>query len=140
MIQFFEKKILRKQIEKLNEFNSGVASVFDILMRIVDKKDFKKSVDSINSLFGENSDFKMYSNIANKLISNHLPVKHFLKIGLLLLLCFGSFMMNFHYQRSALYYDNDKVASDYDQKQNPHDSLNENEKFLKDEKFNDQKK
>ncbi len=82
----------------------------------------------------------MYSNTANKLISNHLPVKHFLKIGFLLLLCFGSFMMNFHYQRSALNYDNDKVASDYDQEQNPHDSLNENEKFVKDEKFNDQKK
>lgn len=130
---------MKKQIEKLNNFQPDIASIFDILLKIVQRKDFQKASNSISSLFGENSDIEINSNLESKFVKNHLPIKHLLKIGLILLLCFASFMMNFHHQRSALKYDNDKAALNYDQNKNTENALKENEKFVKEEKFDDTK-
>ena len=71
---------------------------------------FEELVNSINGLFEDKSAFKLNSQFGSDFIQNHLPVKHFLKIGLLLMLCFGSFMLNFHHQKTALFYDTNEVA------------------------------
>ena len=64
-----------------------------------------------------------------------LPINLFLKIGLLIMLCFASFMMNFHYHRKSLKYSTSKVACDYDKKQDIEKSLDQNKKFVKMEKL-----
>lgn len=136
-IDSFLLKILKKQIKSLNVYLPEKASLFEMLMMIVIENGFIQSVNSINKIFNEKSSFKMNSTFGSGFIAEHLPVKHFLKIGLLLMLCFASFMFNFHHQRVALAYDTGAVALEYDLNQDVEKELQSNSKFVKQEKFDE---
>lgn len=135
-IDSFLIKILKKQIKSLNVYQPEKASLFEMLMMIVIENGFIQSVNSINKIFNEKSSFKMNSTFGSGFIAEH-PVKHFLKIGLLLMLCFASFMFSFHHQRVALAYDTGAVALEYDLNQDVEKELQSNSKFVNQEKFDE---
>ena len=136
-IDMFLVKILKKQIQKLGAYQPEMAVLFELLLTIAIENNFEESVDSINGLFDDKSAFKFNSQFGSDFIQSHLPVKHFLKIGLLLMLCFGSFMLNFHHQKTALLYDTDAVALKFDQDQNIESALTTNSRFVSQETFDD---
>lgn len=81
-----------------------MAILFDILLKIAGSNDFSQSGDKINNLFADKANLTMKSEFMTSFIHEELPVNLWLKIGLLLMSCFASFMMNFHYHRKSLKY------------------------------------
>ena len=69
-----------------------------------------------------------------------MPIGNFLKIGFILMLCFSSFLMNFHFHRKSLKYSISKTASKYDKSQNPELSLQQNKKIVKNNELEKLKK
>lgn len=128
--------ILKNQIEKLKNFLPDMANLFNILLKIAGAKDFENAADKANDLLNNSSFFKKSSNFGLNMISDHLPVKHFLKLGFILLLCFASFMMNFYFRSKALKYHTSEVAKKYNEKQNTNEAAKENEKYVKNETKN----
>lgn len=51
------------------------------------------------------------------------------------MLCFASFMMNFHFHKHSVKYDNLKVSSEYDENQDVDSALNENINVIKKDKI-----
>ena len=77
----------------------------------------------------------MKSSFANSFIENNFPVANLLKIGLLLMLCFSSFMLKFHYHKKSMKYSTSKAAIEYDETQNANESLEKNKQYINDEKL-----
>lgn len=72
---------------------------------------------------------KLKQNIKMNLdLVGNLPIGNLLKIGFVLMLCFSSFMINFHFHRKSLKYSVTKVSSKYDKDQNPEVALKDNKK------------
>lgn len=105
-------KILDKQIKKLHNFNPEMSEIFKVLMKIINPKDFSFSGDKIHEIFENKAKIKINSNFGNMFIKDNIPFAHFVKIGFLLMLCFASFMLNFHFHRHALKYNEAKEAKE----------------------------
>ena len=114
----FLKKILSKNIEKIEKYNPKIANVFNMLSTLVAARDILLA-DKIGEFFEKKkTHISLTLNIGNVFQPN-LPVNQFIKIGFLILLCFASFMMGFNLHHSSLKYNTSKVALSYDKKQNP---------------------
>ena len=131
----FLVKVIRKQIEVLRGFLRDVAVLFDNILIILTEKDFSR--DAVFGFLSNKPLFKMKGNFSKLLNSKVQPIKYLLKIGFLLLMAFGTFMMNFHFRHHQIQYKTSNVAASYDKKQNTEESVKENEKFVEEEKFDD---
>ena len=118
--------IIVNQISIIQEFNKDLAFIFNLLLKIAAGNDFNKSTEMINKIF-ENCH---WIKVNLKLNQQIIPTKYMFRIGLLIMLAFGSFMMNFQYRRRALKYKTENVAADYDKKQNTDEAVVKNEKFV----------
>ena len=127
---------LEKQIEKLKHYKPKVASIFKLLMNISNQKNFAASGDMINNLFQGKTKLKIDNCFFDSFINNNIPTGAFLKIGFILMLCFSSFMMNFHLHRKSVNYDSKRVAAEYDKNQNPEESLTKNINVVEENKIN----
>ena len=117
---------INNQILILKSYNPDLAYIFDLLMLIADVDDFSKCDEKINQLFEGFTFVKMNSSFKQK----SKPIKGIFKIGFLLMIAFGSFMMNFQYRHKALKYKTQKVAEDYDKNQKTDEAVTANEKFV----------
>ena len=125
----FITKIIIDQIGILRTYNNDLALVFGLLLTIATSGDFSKCDQVINKLFDGVSFIKMNSNIKQ----SNSPKTIMFKVGFLLILAFGSFMMNFQYGRNKLKYNTEKVAEDYNKNQKTNEAFAENEKYVNDE-------
>lgn len=121
----FLMKILQNQVDKMKT-DKKVASIFQILMKLVSPKDFNLSGEAIQNLFSSKVKLNVKSNFGKRFLKENLPWPHFVKIGFLLMLCFASFMMNFHLHRQSLKYNESKVAEEYDKKQDTDLAVDQN--------------
>ena len=74
-------------------------------------KDFPSSGDVNTKLFEGKAKLRISEDIQNLLHDQSLSINYFSLIGLLLMRCFVSFMMNFHNYQESLYY-NIKIAAE----------------------------
>lgn len=107
-----------------------MSGIFQILMKICAPKDFSKSGDMIQELFEEKVKLNVKSNFAKRFIKENLPWSHLVKIGFILMLCFASFMLNFHMHRQSLKFNESKVAEEYDKKQDTAKALETNKNVI----------
>ena len=129
----FLSNVVLKQIEFIKTRNKDLAFVFNLLLKIAINKDFSKSGDALNDLFEKNSFIKINANFCDQ---SNFQMNHFLKIGFLLMLAFGSFMVNFHYRSKALKYKTQNVAENYDKSVDPDktdQAIYENGQFVNEE-------
>lgn len=103
-----------------------ISAVFQMLMKIISPKDFSVSGEEIQKLFQKKVKLNVKSNFGKRFLKEDLPWPHFIKIGFLLMLCFASFMMNFHLHRQSLKYNESKVAEEYDKKQDADLAVDQN--------------
>ena len=102
----------------MKEKNLKIADIFVTILKITISKDFSKSSDIINSMFESKMKVNLKFDYVESIIDDINPIQHFLKIGLLLMLCFASFMINFHFNNQAITYDTLKVSEKFDEEQN----------------------
>ncbi|KAK8892270.1 hypothetical protein M9Y10_029495 [Tritrichomonas musculus] len=123
---------VKEQIANLKSNKSDLVHIFSVLLDIAAPKDFAECGDKITDFFKTKIDDNMKcnigftSNLADKIVDG-LPTASFLKIGFLLLLCFSSFMINFHMHKQALKYNTEKAAAKYDGNQDAEEALDQNE-------------
>ena len=126
-------EILQKQLKTLNP---EMKEIFQIMMNLVSVKDFENVGDKIHETFTEKiCNIKMKSEFIRSFLPCGLPISHLLKIGLLLLLCFASFMMNFNNRKDQLEYKETEVASKYNKNQDTEQCFEENKNVIDSEDF-----
>ncbi|KAK8887859.1 hypothetical protein M9Y10_038918 [Tritrichomonas musculus] len=115
----FLKNLLDKQIDKLKKFNENAAAIIDIISSIF-CFDNKTVDDKIGDILGDLGNIRINLGIFEKKMIDAIPL---FKIGLLLLFCLGTFMMNFYNHRKEIKYIQ-KVAKDLDSKYNDESVVN----------------
>ena len=110
-------KMLNKKKKKKNRCNREIrvkiAEIFYIMLTIAVQKDFSNIGDQINVIFEGKTNIKL-----NQDLVGNLSIGNLLKIRFVLMFCFSSFMMNFHFHIKSLKYSITKVAAKYDKDQN----------------------
>ena len=127
----FLMKILSEQVLKMSKYDSKIAGLFQILMQIASQKSFSNVGDKFGELFKDKVSLKVGNNFGQMFIDNNLPFANFVKIGLNLMLCFASFMINFHLHHRSIQYNESKVAEEYDKKQNTTEIMEKNKDIVK---------
>ena len=116
-------------------YKPELAKIFTLLLKISVPKDFNMTNDVINKILNNGVNLSFKVDFIGSMDIN--VIQHFLKIGLLLMLCFASFMMNFHFHNESLKYNSKKVALEYDEKQKTEEAFEQNKKYVETEKIND---
>ena len=123
VISFLQKQV-EKQIDQLKLHNSKYADIFMLLLKIAAPADFSTCGEYISELFeGKSIGFK--SSFAAGLVED-LPIASFLKIGFLVMLCFATFMINFHDHKQSIKYNTEKAAANFDEVQDADLALRQN--------------
>ena len=130
IIEFLSAKF-NQQIQIISSFNTQLGQYLVFLSEIMEtKEDFPAFEKKIKGMF-ENK-IKIKSNFAKTFITDGLPIKHFIKIGILLIMCFASFLFIFNNQKKAIKSNDAKSQNDLNNSTDTNletsDSTNNNEK------------
>lgn len=100
-IKSLKKKTLKKQLDKLKKINAIAFQIIDVLNTIFSSSIGEHINKKLSSILGDKIKitFKW-----QKLIKNCFDPVRIMKISLLLLLCFASFLFNFNSRKDALKY------------------------------------
>lgn len=110
--------MLDEQIKEVQHYKPKIVNILQIVAKLASPLDMSAAADKLSGLLDGHIKINMKSSFANSFIENNLPVAHLLKIGLLLMLCFSSFMIKFHYHKKSMKYRTSKAAIEYDETQN----------------------
>ena len=116
----FLKSVVDKQISKIEKYNkdSKFVKLAKLLIGVIYTKSYDFEAEKIQALFENKFKIKTNSKIAKFLFSN-LPIASLIKVGLLLMICIASFVLNFKNKKSLK-----SAASDYEKE---YDKLSEDE-------------
>ena len=91
--------------------NEDIKQLFKFLTTVFSTREYSKASEQINGLFQFNIKCGQFELNNDDMI---LPTEKLLKIGVLLILCFSAFMMNFNTYHKKVHYDESKVSKDYE--------------------------
>lgn len=116
----FLQGILTKQINKLkiNKKNTKIINLFSVLSQLIQMKKFNIIGTECSNAFQYH--FKKRKNAkAGKFLTSNLPIGEFIKVGILIVMCIASFLLNFSKHCSSIKYKATDAAKEYNEKQNP---------------------
>ncbi|KAK8889505.1 hypothetical protein M9Y10_034254 [Tritrichomonas musculus] len=100
IIEFLNKKF-DQQIQIISTFSTKLARYLRVLASIINpKNDFTLIERKIRSMFEDKVQFK--SSFAESFVTQGLPIKHFIKIGIMIMMCFAAFLFIFNNQKKAI--------------------------------------
>ena len=111
-------KVLDNQIKDVEHYKPKIATILKTVAKLASPYDASMIGDKFSDLFDGTIKIKMKSSFATSFLKDNLPVGHLLKIGLLLLLCFSSFMIKFHFYKKSINYNTAEPANKYDDNKN----------------------
>ncbi|KAK8864795.1 hypothetical protein M9Y10_010320 [Tritrichomonas musculus] len=111
-INSFLINVLKKQIDYINNFDLSASSVLHYIYCLFIEHDFDKLGDEISKLIGIR--VKMSPHFLRKM-HDMTSYGKLIKTAVLLILCIGSFIINFYYHKKQIKFDDDeKTANEYD--------------------------